>query len=130
MFSHLTVGTNDLARAKAFYDAVLPLVGWSMQNDQSANGAYGFAPTKGGDQQFWITRPFDRKTATFGNGVTVGFNADTRAQVDAFSAAALAAGGLDEGAPGLRPHYHPHYYGTYVRDLDGNKLGCVCHLPE
>lgn len=129
MFSHVTLGTNDLARARAFYDAVLPLIGWPMQYDESEHGLYGYAPVKGSGPSFWIMRPLDRKTATAGNGATVAFDVETRAKVDEFAAAALAAGGVDEGAPGLRPHYHPDYYGTYVRDLDGNKLCCVCHIP-
>ena len=62
-----------------------------------------------------------------GNGVTVAFDAPSRAAVDAFHAAALAAGGSDEGPPGIREHYHPNYYGAYVRDPDGNKLCVVCH---
>jgi len=61
--------------------------------------------------------------------VTVAFDAGSRAAVDAFHAAALAAGGTDMGAPGLRSHYHPNYYGAYVRDLDGNKICAVCHHP-
>ena len=65
-----------------------------------------------------------------GNGVTVAFEAPDRASVDRFHAAGLAQGGTDEGAPGLRPHYHPDYYGAYLRDPDGNKLCCVCHRPE
>jgi len=61
--------------------------------------------------------------------VTVAFEAASRAAVDAFHAAALAAGGTHEGPPGIREHYHPDYYGAYVRDLDGNKLCVVCHNP-
>jgi len=76
-----------------------------------------------------VVRPLDGAAAGAGNGVTVAFAAPTRAAVDAFHAAALAAGASDEGAPGLRPHYHPNYYGAYVRDPDGNKLCAVCHSP-
>ena len=61
--------------------------------------------------------------------MTIGFEAADRATVDAVHAAALAAGGTDEGGPGLRPHYHADYYGAYVRDLDGHKLCVVCHRP-
>jgi catechol 2,3-dioxygenase-like lactoylglutathione lyase family enzyme len=130
MFSHVTLGANDLARAKAFYDQVLPPIGWPMRYDESAHGLYGYAPAKDSVPQFWITRPLDRKAATSGNGVTVAFNVMERQMVDSFHAAALKAGDADEGAPGLRPHYHPDYYGAYVRDPDGNKICCVCHLPE
>ena len=74
----------------------------------------------------WYGR-YDQKDATPGNGVTVAFDAPSRAAVDAFHAAALAAGGTDEGPPGVREHYHSNYYGAYVRDPDGNKICVVCH---
>ena len=76
-----------------------------------------------------MVRPLDDRSATVGNAVTIGFEAPDRATVDAVHAAALAAAGRDEGGPGLRPHYHADYYGAYARDLDGNKLCCVCHRP-
>ena len=66
--------------------------------------------------------------ASAGNGVTVAFTVPSRAAVDAFHAAALANGGTDEGPPGLRTHYHPDYYGAYVRDPEGNKICAVCHV--
>jgi len=77
----------------------------------------------------WIVRPIDKKAASVGNGITVGLEADNRPAVDAAHAAALKAGGKDEGAPGVRKHYHPNYYGAYVRDPDGNKVCIVCHKP-
>ena len=130
MFSHVTVGTNDFDRALAFYDAVLPTVGLARRFYEPEFGWVGYAlPLDGKQAMFFVGLPYDGEAATVGNGVTVAFNADTRAQVDAFHAAALAAGGTDEGEPGLRPHYHPNYYGAYVRDLDGHKLCCVCHAP-
>nr|WP_095011120.1 VOC family protein [Tsuneonella mangrovi] len=70
---------------------------------------------------------FDGQAAKSGNGVHVAYIVRNRATVDAFYIAALANGGRDEGPPGLRPHYHPAYYGAYVRDPDGNKLQAVCH---
>ncbi|HYF06952.1 MAG TPA: VOC family protein [Acetobacteraceae bacterium] len=79
--------------------------------------------------KFWVMRPINGEPATIGNGVTIGLEATDRATVDAFDTAALAAGGRDEGAPGLRTHYHPNYYAAYVRDPDGHKLCCVCHRP-
>jgi catechol 2,3-dioxygenase-like lactoylglutathione lyase family enzyme len=132
VFSHITVGTNDLARGKAFYDAVLRTIGWPLQHDDvETHGALGYARERDGIPQFWLMLPFNGQTATYGNGVTIAFNARNRAEVEAFHAAALAAGGTSEGAPGLRAHYHPDYYGAYIRDPDGNKLCCVCHLaPE
>lgn len=82
---------------------------------------------EGVNEPFWVLRPVDRNAPSPGNGVTAAFDAPSRDAVDAFHAAAIAAGGTDEGAPGLRLHYHPDYYGAYVRDLDGNKICAVCH---
>ncbi|HYZ33905.1 MAG TPA: VOC family protein [Crenalkalicoccus sp.] len=129
MFSHVTVGSDDLARAIAFYDRVLAPLGLKRQDSDLEKGFAGYAAAPDTTPQFWVVRPLDGRAATVGNGVTIGFEAGDRATVDAVHAAALAAGARDEGAPGLRPHYHPHYYGAYVRDLDGHKLCCVCHRP-
>ena len=79
--------------------------------------------------RFWVVTPFNRRRATNGNGSMVAFEAETRAAVDAFHAAAIAAGAIDEGEPGLRS-YHAHFYAAYVRDLDGNKLCAVCEKAE
>lgn len=129
MFSHVTVGTSDMDRAMRFYDAALAPLG--LARKRTYRGAIGYAPSdfEGVNEPFWVLLPLDRGPASAGNGVTVAFAACGRAAVDAFHAAALAAGGTDEGAPGLRPHYHPDYYGAYVRDPDGNKLCAVCHAP-
>ncbi len=126
MYSHVTVGTNDMTRARDFYDAVLGTLGTSRFAGGEKHAGYG----KSGGDQFWVLTPFDGAPASVGNGTHVAFLAPSRAAVDAFHAAALAHGGSDEGAPGLRPHYHPAYYGSYVRDPDGNKLQAVCHDPE
>lgn len=75
----------------------------------------------------FVGPPFDQQPAQPGNGVHIACLVGERRIVDAFHAAALAHGGSDEGAPGLRSHYHPHYCGAYVRDPDGNKLQAVCH---
>jgi catechol 2,3-dioxygenase-like lactoylglutathione lyase family enzyme len=129
MYSHITVGTSQMNRAMRFYDAVLPPLG--MKRKRTFKIAISYAPPdfSGVNEPFWVVRPYDKKDATPGNGVTVAFEAPTRAAVDAFHAAALAAGASDEGPPGIRTHYHPNYYGAYVRDLDGNKLCVVCHQP-
>lgn len=124
MFSHVTIGSNDLARAKLFYDRLLKPLGLVRHADYP--NAVGYGPT-GGRPQLWVLSPLDKNAATVGNGITVGLEAADRAAVDACHAAAMAAGGKDEGAPGLRTHYHPNYYGAYVRDLDGNKICVVCH---
>ena len=126
MFSHVTFGTNDLARAGAFYDSVLGILGHVRGLERETFISYG---DRSGPR-FFIMNPFDGDAASTGNGVHAAFVADSRAKVDAFHAAALAAGGTDEGAPGLRPHYHEHYYAAYVRDPDGNKLQAVCRKPE
>jgi catechol 2,3-dioxygenase-like lactoylglutathione lyase family enzyme len=129
MYSHVTVGTADMARATAFYDAVLAPLG--LKRLKTYKVAVGYAPEgfEGVNEPFWVMRPYDRKAASPGNGAMVAFEAETRAAVDAFHAAALATGGSDDGAPGVRKHYHPAYYGAYVRDPDGNKLCAVCHRP-
>lgn len=129
MLSHVTLGTNDLGRAAAFYDLVLAPLGLARADWNAAQGWAGYARPGGDSLPFWIMRPLDGRPATVGNGVTIAFEAPDRAVVDAFHAAALAAGGRDEGGPGLRPHYHADFYAAYVRDPDGNKLCCVCHRP-
>jgi catechol 2,3-dioxygenase-like lactoylglutathione lyase family enzyme len=126
MFSHVTIGSNDIARARAFYDALTPALGLIRRADYPEAIGYGLAE---GRPQLWIVRPLDKKAASSGNGVTVGLEAADRTAVDKAHAAALKAGGSDEGAPGLRPHYHPNYYGAYLRDPDGNKVCIVCHQP-
>lgn len=127
MYSHVTVGTNDIERAGRFYDAVLAPLG--IVRHKSFRVALGYAPEafSGINAPFWVLRPYDRKGASAGNGPMAAFAAGTRAAVDAFHAAAMAHGGTDEGPPGVRTHYHPDYYGAYVRDPDGNKLCAVCH---
>jgi catechol 2,3-dioxygenase-like lactoylglutathione lyase family enzyme len=129
MFSHVTIGTDNMNRAMRFYDAVLGTVGFTRH--RTAKIAIGYAPRDfvGVNAPFWVVRPYDKAPAAPGNGPMVAFEAATRAAVDSFHAAALAAGGSDEGPPGLRAHYHPNYYGAYVRDPDGNKLCAVCHEP-
>ena len=126
MFSHLTVGSNDIARSKAFYDGVTQPLGLVCQTESP--GGIGYS-RQGGRPQLWIVLPLDKNAATVGNGITIGLEADTRPAVDAAYAAAMANGGKDEGTPGLRPHYHANYYAAYVRDPDGNKVCVVCHKP-
>ncbi|OAB54867.1 hypothetical protein AY600_02820 [Phormidium willei BDU 130791] len=129
--SHVTLGSNDVARARAFYDAVLAPLGLVRVADEGDG-----ADQDGGDgkpeasawcwpdgQACWlfVQRPFDGRPASWANGGQVDFRAADRAAVDAFHAAGLAAGGHDAGAPGARA-YRPGYYGAYLRDPDGNKL--------
>src|SRR5471032_824037 len=129
MYSHLTIGAANIPRAARFYDDVLKPLG--LVRRKTFKVAISYAPEgfDGLNEPFWVVRPYDKKEASPGNGVTVAFDAKSREAVAAFHAAALAAGGIDAGAPGLRTHYHPNYFGAYVRDLDGNKICAVCHHP-
>ena len=128
MFSHITLGTNDMARAIEFYDAILEPLGVVRLLSMSQEGFAGYGPP-GGEPGLFVCRPFDGKEAKAGNGPHAALLAPSRAAVDAFHARGLSLGATDEGAPGPRPHYHEHYYGAYLRDLDGNKLQACCHAP-
>lgn len=126
MLLYVTYGTTDLARARRFYDPTLATLGVVPLREATAEYAYGMPGDA--DPSFWIVHPFDGQPATRGNGTMLALTAATRAAVDAFHTAALASGGSDEGAPGLR--YSPTFYSCYVRDPDGNKLSAVCDGPE
>jgi catechol 2,3-dioxygenase-like lactoylglutathione lyase family enzyme len=123
MILYITIGTNDLARAKRFYAPAMAALGLVLAEDEADE--IGFMPSGDTRCRFWVTRPYDGSAATSGNGSMPAFVAPTRAAVDAFHEAALAHGGTDEGAPGLRP-YGASFYACYVRDPDGNKLSAVC----
>ncbi len=126
MLLYITLGTNDLAAATRFYDAVLPCLGLERRFQNEEERGYGEpAPAR---IRFGVTKPFDGRPATVGNGSMPALVATSRAAVDAFHAAGLANGGRDEGAPGLRP-YGAHFYACYLRDPDGNKLSAVCETP-
>ena len=127
LIDYITLGTNDLQKARAFYDAVLAPLGHSLHYADDEWLSYG-KPTEG--PVLWIAHPFNKAEATAGNGTMVAFRAPTRAAVDASHAAALALGAVDEGAPGLRPHYGPNFYVGYFRDPDGNKLAVVSRATE
>lgn len=125
MFTHVAVGTNDLARARAFYDAVLAPLGYKRLKDLGDRGSC-WGETR---EEFIVLTPADGRPATHANGGTVSFLAPSRAAVAAFHRAALAAGGKDEGAVGPRGFW-PDAYAGYVRDPDGNKLAAYCLKPE
>jgi len=125
MFSHVMVGTSDVERAKAFFEAVFAPLGLEIRNYTPDLVSFR-AP--GTELPFLtIVKPLDGQPASAGNGTMVALLAADRAAVDAAYAAAMAGGGTCEGPPGLRPHYHDDYYGAYFRDPDGNKLHVVCH---
>ena len=126
MFSHVTVGSNDLDRAAVFYDAVLLPLGLRRRIVEPDGGPpalcwVGAKPYP----RFYVYALFNGQVATSGNGAMIAFIAPSRAAVDHAHAAGLTSGGADEGAPGLRTHYAPDYYGAYLRDPDGNKLHMV-----
>jgi catechol 2,3-dioxygenase-like lactoylglutathione lyase family enzyme len=123
MFSHVTIGTSDLARAITFYDAALAPLGIERIPTKYKTWAAWQQP--GEAAKLWVGHPYDGQAASRGNGWMAAFAAPSRAAVDAAYAAAMAAGGSDEGKPGPRPHFAPDYYGAYVRDPDGNKLHFV-----
>ena len=122
MIGYVTVGTNDLERARRFYDALLGEIGASRKMEFPETGftLYGTGDRRPG---IAVTRPYDGNPATVGNGNMTAIAADSRATVDRLHAKALELGGTDEGAPGLRTPEGPGaFYGAYFRDLDGNKL--------
>lgn len=123
--SYVTLGATDFEAGLAFYDRVMAAIGWARFAVHGTFAGYGPGGESGG-QTVWVCRPFDGGEASFGNGTMLAFGADTRAEVDAFHAAAMAAGGADEGAPGPRPQYTPDWYAAYLRDPAGNKLAIVC----
>ena len=121
IFDHVGYNVADFARSKAFYLQALAPLGFGVAAEGEGWAMFG----RPGKPQLWI--------GAFGappSGIHVALAAADRAQVRAFHAAALAAGGRDNGAPGLRPHYHANYYGAFVFDPDGNNVEAVCHAPE
>jgi catechol 2,3-dioxygenase-like lactoylglutathione lyase family enzyme len=119
MISYATLGTNDMQRSIAFYDAVLAPLGGERETTSDTWTGYRRAGDRG---RLFLTRPFDRGRADAGNGAMLAFLADDRAAVDTFHAGALAHGGTCEGPPGVREGMQPVFYAAYVRDPDGNKL--------
>jgi len=130
MISHIFLGVGDFPRALAFYDAVLAELGLVRRFSEPERPWAGWQTPGVARPLFLIGSPFDGQPARAGNGVMVALLAPERAAVDRAHATALRLGGGCEGAPGLRPHYHPHYYGAYFRDPDGNKLCVCCHQPD
>jgi catechol 2,3-dioxygenase-like lactoylglutathione lyase family enzyme len=127
MIDHLGIPVSDYKRAKTFYQQALAPLGYllvmEVQQDASDTPAAGFGAD--GKPDFWIGAE-----GGLNRPVHIAILAKDRASVDTFHRAALAAGGKDNGGPGLRPHYHANYYGAFVLDPDGNNIEAVCHAPE
>jgi catechol 2,3-dioxygenase-like lactoylglutathione lyase family enzyme len=131
MFDYITIGSTDFEASKKFFNAVLGTLGYSITHDYEQYGTVGYGdPAQKEDPNAstaWLMKePNNGKPATVGNGSMVCFRSPTRAQVDAFHAAALANGGTSEGAPGIRMDYGPNMYLAYVRDPMGNKFSVLC----
>ena len=126
MLDHVGFAVADAERSRAFYEAALAPLGITLiktatpDHTEAGGTAHGFGSN--GKPYFWIG-----DNERVGEGTHVAFAVETRALVDAFYAAAMAAGGRDHGPPGLRPHYHPDYYAAFVLDPDGNNIEAVCH---
>ncbi len=129
MLDHIGLSVKDVARSRAFYEAALKPLGIGVIMEvgpdltESGGPVVGFG--KDGKPFFWIG---GREHA--GGATHVAFTAPDRQTVDAFYGAAVAAGGTENGAPGLRLHYHPDYYGAFVLDPDGHNIEAVCHAPR
>jgi len=138
MLDHMTFRVADMARSKAFYGAALAPLGYTLQYEKDFDGTLvvGFGQagdaTDGGAMiDTWLVCGLDAgATAEPSTCCHLAWRAPSRPAVDAFHAAALAAGGRDNGAPGLRPQYHANYYGAFVIDPDGNNVEAVCHTGD
>jgi catechol 2,3-dioxygenase-like lactoylglutathione lyase family enzyme len=127
MFSHVFIGVGDFERALAFYRPVLAALDLAPRFCDAGRPWAGWQAPGQPRPLFLIGAPFDGQPHAPGNGQMTAFLAPSRAALDEAYALALAHGGTAEGKPGLRPEYHAHYYGAYLRDPDGNKLCVVCH---
>ena len=132
MIAYVTVGADDIEKAKSFYKAFLPALGYSL-----SEGVEGLSwePPVAPDSapvspDFYVKPPFDGGSATTGNGTMVAFQASCQADVRRLHAAALAAGGSDEGTPGFRADYGAHFYVGYLRDPQGNKIALFSNDPS
>ncbi|MEM9974797.1 MAG: VOC family protein [Pseudomonadota bacterium] len=132
MISYVTVGADDIARARRFYSAFLPALGYGLE--EGPEGLSYALPQDPGQTpalpEFYVKPPFDGQPASTGNGAMVAFEARNQAQVRALHAAAVAAGGSDEGAPGFRASYGPRFYVGYLRDPQGNKIALFSSNPD
>ena len=121
MFDHIGLGVSDYDASKEFFLQALAPLGVAI----AMEGPYGIGIGRGGKPSLWLHQVTDKPLP-----LHLAFTAENRRQVDAFYKAALAAGGKDNGAPGLRPHYHADYYGAFVIGPDGHNVEAVCHRAE
>ncbi|MEM9061795.1 MAG: VOC family protein [Pseudomonadota bacterium] len=132
MISYVTVGADDIARARRFYSAFLPALGYGME--EGPEGLSYALPVEPGQSavlpEFYVKPAFDGRPATFGNGSMVAFKARNQKQVRDLHAAAVLAGGSDEGPPGFRASYGPNFYVGYLRDPQGNKIALFSSDPN
>ncbi|MGJ5617658.1 VOC family protein [Sulfitobacter sp. MF3-043] len=132
MIAYVTVGADDIARAKRFYSAFLPALEYGLK--EGPEGLSYALPVPPGQSpilpDFYVKPTFDGRAASAGNGSMVAFEAHNQSQVRELHAAALAAGGSDEGPPGFRASYGPHFYVGYLRDPQGNKIALFCSNPN
>jgi catechol 2,3-dioxygenase-like lactoylglutathione lyase family enzyme len=130
MVDYATLGTNDFEKSAVFFDAVLGALGHQRTHDYSENKMVAYGESPQSPISVWLCQPYNKQPASPGNGSMLGFVAKTRAQVDAFHAAALAHGGTCEGPPGLREAYGPNMYLAYIRDSQGNKFSAICKASQ
>ena len=131
MFSHITLGVNDLKGSIDFYDGIMAILGHERHSSGDTFAGYGNpVDADTGVNSLWILAPTDGRPASSGNGTNVAFLAPTRDMVGEFYRKALELGGQSEGEPGIREEAHADFYAAYVRDLEGNKLVVVCHQPQ
>ena len=132
MIAYVTVGADDIGQARRFYSAFLPALGYDLT--EGPEGLSYVLPAAPGQHSlppdFYVKPPFDGAPASSGNGAMVAFQAPSQAQVRALHAAALAAGGTDEGQPGFRAAYGRHFYVGYLRDPQGNKIALFSSDPN
>ncbi len=132
MIAYVTVGADDIARAKRFYSAFLPVLGYELE--EGPEGLSYALPVQPGQPpvlpDFYVKPTFDRRLASAGNGSMVAFEARNQKQVRDLHASALSAGGSDEGQPGFRRSYGPHFYVGYLRDPQGNKIALFSSDPN
>ncbi|MCP3442277.1 VOC family protein [Bradyrhizobium sp. CCGUVB14] len=125
MIHHVSIGTNDVHRARKFYDPLMTLIGFRVLKSSDRSVHYGAS-----DIAFSLETPTNGEPASAGNGIHIAFQAPDRETVRRFHETAVTSGGSDDGAPGIREEYNTNYYGAFVRDLDGNKIEAVTYTAR